>query len=296
MSTKNEREPGVSLGAEIDAPFGRRLYDEEFHETRPRVELAKFSLILLLGVVFILLQEIAPATRKSRLTPRPLVLPLGDVHIEGDKIVVPALVASVPREHETKGSRVYKVSPIQVLSFVGKEIPPGAEGQAVLLSGGTNGLVKARLTESVKVDGTTVLESGVLLLGEGHSSEERLYIDFRRAVFRSGNSMAISAQAYDVKDAILGLRGSRVNDMTLKIAATSGLNFLSGMALGFETPSFDEIGRPHRPSARDAALNGVAQAAGEEAKRALEDVKNRAPVIEVPAGTSLIVTFDGGRE
>lgn len=188
-------------------------------------------------------------------------------------------------------------TPIQVLSFVSaKEIPPGAEAKAGLLTGATNGLIKARLLEPLKVDGVSLLDAGVLLLGQGRSTEERLYVDFKKAVFRDGKSVPVSAQAYDISDSILGLRGSRVGDVTLKLAASSGLYFLSGMATGMQTPSYDELGRPRRPSTGDAALNGVAQAAGEDAKTYMEDIKNRPPLIEVKSGTTFIVTFDGGAQ
>jgi hypothetical protein len=121
-----------------------------------------------------------------------------------------------------------------------------------------------------------------------------LFVDFRKAVFRDGKSISVSAQAYDASDTIVGLKGSRVGDMTLKVAASSGLYFLSGMAAGLGAPQYDDLGRAKRPSTEQAALNGVAQASGEQAKAYMEDMKNRPPLIEVKKGTIFVVTFDGG--
>ncbi len=166
----------------------------------------------------------------------------------------------------------------------------------MLLTGATNGLIKAKLTEPVKIDGVSFLDAGVILLGQGHSTEERLYVDFRKAVFRDGKSISISAQAYDSSDTILGLKGSRVGDLGLKLAASSGLNFLSGMAVGLQTPAYDQSGRPLKPSVGDAALNGVSKAAGDQAKSYMEEIKNRPPIIEVKIGSIFIVTFDGGNQ
>jgi hypothetical protein len=66
------------------------------------------------------------------------------------------------------------------------------------------------------------------------------------------------------------------------------------MASGLQEPAYDEAGKPRRPSTRDAALNGASQAASEQAKSYMEDIKNRPAIIEVKQGTSFIVTFDGG--
>lgn len=281
----------------LDAPFGKRLYDEAVVKKLLTVTNLKFWSISILVLVFWILLEIAPSDRVYRHTARLVNFEetINRVQVDGDKIIVPSLVLQFQRNSEKPLWAKTKTTPIQVLSFVGaSEIPPGAEVKAELLSGATNGLIKARLIEPLKVAGASLLDAGVLLLGQGRSTEERLFIDFRKAVFRDGKSIAVSAQAYDFSDAILGLKGSRVGDMTLKLAASSGLYFLSGMASGLQTPPYDESGRPRRPSTQDAALNGVSQAAGEQAKAYMEDIKNRPPLIEVKKGTVFIVTFDGG--
>jgi hypothetical protein len=287
MSTKSEVIP------ESELPFGRRLYDEEVVGNRPRAPLKKILAAALVGVAFMALMEVSPK-RKARLTPRPISFTMNQIRIEGDKIIVPALVMDFPKPLPSlAGGLARKADGIQVLNFIGDSIPPGTEGRAVLITGGTNGLVKARITEAVKVDGTAVLDAGATLIGQGRSTEERLYVDFKRAVLRDGKSIPIAAEGYDASDSMLGLKGSRVGDMSLKLAATSGLNFLSGMAVGMQAPGYDSVGRPIRPSAGDAALSGVSQAAGDEAKEIMENAKNRSPVIEVPAGTSLLLMFGG---
>lgn len=299
MSINNESSPAITTEGRLDAPFGKRLYDEAVVKKLKGVAKFKFwGLFLLVSVLWLLL-EIAPSDRVYKFTAKPVEfeIAIDQVRIEGDKVLIPSLVLQFQRNSERPAWTKTKVTPIQVLSFVGaKEIPPGAEAKAVLLTGATNGLIKARLVEPLKVDGASLLDAGVLLIGQGRSTEERLFVDFRKAVFRDGKSVPISAQAYDISDSIVGLKGSRVGDATLKLAASSGLYFLSGMASGLQAPAYDEAGRPRRPSAGDAALNGVAQAAGEQAKSYMEDIKNRPPIIEVKSGTTLIVTFDGGNQ
>jgi hypothetical protein len=289
--------PEITTDGSLDAPFGKRLYDEAVVKKLKGVKRLKFWGTFLLIVVITILLEVATSNRVFKLTARPIEFEttVDKVRIEGDRIIIPALVVQYQRDTTIPNWARAKVTPIQVLNFANaKEIPPGAEGKAVLLTGATNGLIKARLTEPVKVDGVSLLDAGTLLIGQGRSTEERLYVDFKKAVYRDGKSVSISAQAYDISDTILGLKGSRVGDVTLKLAASSGLNFLSGMAIGMQTPSYDQFGRPLRPKVGDAALNGVSQAAAEQSKTYMEDIKNRPPIIEVKSGTVFTVTFDGG--
>jgi hypothetical protein len=289
--------PKMATERSLEAPFGKRLYDESVVKKLKSVARLKFWGTLLVILVISFLLEFARSDRVSKLTAHATRFEPGSekVHLDGDKIIIPALVLRYQRDTALPMWAKAKVTPIQLLSFINaKDIPPGAEGRAVLLTGATNGLIKARLIEPVKFDGVSLLDAGVLLIGQGRSTEERLYVDFRKAVYRDGKSVNISAEAYDASDTILGLKGSRVGDFALKLAASSGLNFLAGMAVGLEAPAFDQTGRPQQPSAGGAALNGVSKAAGDHAKTYMEDVKNHAPIIEVKTGTVFTVTFDGG--
>jgi hypothetical protein len=291
--------PKIATEGSLDAPFGKRLYDQSVVKKLKGVAGLKFWGTLLTLFAITLLLEVATSDRVSKLTARPIEFEttIDKVHFEGDKIIIPSLVLQYQRDSTAPDWARGKVTPIQVLNFVSaKEIPPGAEAKAELLSGATNGLIKARLTEPVKVDGVSLLDAGVLLIGQGRSSQERLYVDFKKAVYRDGKTVAISAQAYDLSDTILGLKGSLVGDMTLKLAASSGLNFLSGMAVGLQAPSYDQTGKPLRPSVGDAALSGVSKAAGDQAQTYMQDIKNRPPIIEVKSGTVFTVTFDGGTQ
>jgi Bacterial conjugation TrbI-like protein len=278
-------------------PFGKRLYDEVVVKKIESVAKLKFWSAFLPSVVLSILLEVSPSNRVARFTAKPISFDDGtvkNVFLQGDKIIIPPLIVHFTEEFGAGVSNL-RIGPIKVLSFVSdKKIPPGAETKAVLLTGATNGLIKARLAEPLKVDGSTVLDAGVLLMGQGHSTDERLYVQFSKAVFSDGKFIQISAQGYDISDSIVGLKGSRVGDIGLKLAASSGLYFLSGMATGLQTPPFDDTGRPRRPTTQDAALNGVAQATSESAKGYMQDIKNRPPLIEVKAGTVFLVTFDGG--
>jgi hypothetical protein len=173
-----------------------------------------------------------------------------------------------------------------------KGVPTGTEAQAVLSSGGTNGTVIAKLKEPVIIDGEVILPVKTVLFGRGSSTEERLFIRFKKAILPDKSEQEIQAQVFDSKDRMVGLKGKKVSDMAFKLAASSGLIFLSGLADGLKTnDSVNIFGPQARPSVRDAALNGVATATSEQGKGMLESMKNDQARIEVGAETSVIVIF-----
>ena len=74
------------------------------------------------------------------------------------------------------------------------KVPPGTFAKAVLLSGASNGPVRAQLTEPVSLNGETLIDEGSILLGMGQSTEERLFIHFTKIVLKDGSSETIDAQ------------------------------------------------------------------------------------------------------
>ncbi len=287
--------PKIIREKSIPKPFGKRFFDRSIHTKKFKRKIILGIAISTLSVVLIVLWKKLPKNFISSTTVSEISL--GFEKMVGNVILVPPLVLKIKIESSPYANGKYKPSKISVVSFVGSgSIPPGAETNAVLLSGATNGMIKAQLTEALKVDGVSLLDAGTLLIGEGQSSDERLFIRFNKAVFKNGKFIRVSAQGYDISDKILGLKGSRVGDYTMKLAASSGLYFLSGLASGMKTEEIALPGQARRPQIGDAALQGVSTAAGEQAKQYLEQMKNKAPLIEVKSGSVFIVTFDGSEQ
>ena len=103
------------------------------------------------------------------------------------------------------------------------EIPVGSEAKAILSSGASNGIVKARLSSPMLVDDEPVIPEGAVVFGRGHSTEERLFVEFSHVIFPSGESYPIRAQAFDASDKILGLKGALVGSKAKKLADGNGL-------------------------------------------------------------------------
>lgn len=293
--TNDTPNPRIVSEKFLPKPFGKSFFDRCIQTKKYKKKVVLGISISLLTVMLMVLWKKLPKNFISAYQVSEISLSLEK--LTGKVVLVPPLVLKIKVESSPYTNGTYKASKINVVSFVGSgSIPPGAEARAILLTGATNGMIKAQLTEALKVDGVSLLDSGTLLIGEGQSSDERLFIRFSKAVFKNGKFIRVSAQGYDLSDKILGLKGSRVGDYTMKLAASSGLYFLSGLASGMKTEEMPLPGQVKRPQVSDAALQGLSTAASEQAKQYLEQMKNKGPVIEVKSGSSFIVTFDGGEQ
>jgi len=183
---------------------------------------------------------------------------------------------------------------IKIVSLRGEAfLPVGTEMKAVLSSGASDGIVRARLTQKVLVDGEVVLPERTTLFGHGVSGEERLFVEFKKAILPNGESHEILAQALDSSDSILGLKGAFVGRKTKKMAGAIGFGFLGGMMQGFQTDS-SLLGR--RPTARDAALSGASKAALDQSTYFMEEMRNAKNTIEVKLGSPILVIVDEPRK
>lgn len=293
--TNEKSMPQITSEGSISKPFGKRFFDRSIHCKRHKVKIRYGVLTSILSLIFMLLWLKLQKNFISSHSVSDISLKLQT--LTGKIVLIPPLILKIEVKTNNYPGANFKPSKINVVSFIASgAIPPGAEARAVLLSGATNGMIKAQLTEALKVDGVSILDSGTLLIGEGQSSDERLFIRFNKAVFKNGKFIRVSALGYDLTDKILGLKGSRVGDYTMKLAASSGLYFLSGLASGMKTEDYAMAGQARRPQVSDAALQGLSTAASEQAKQYLDQMKNKGPVLEVKSGTIFIVTFEGSEQ
>jgi hypothetical protein len=224
----------------------------------------------------------------------------------GHALETPGLVMQVPliespiwsdRDRVNEIARIpVRVSPmgrIQVFNLQAlTDIPVGSEAKATLSSGASNGIVKARLTSPMLVDGEPILPEGAIVFGRGKSTEERLFVEFTRVIFPSGDSYPIRAEAFDESDRILGLKGALVGSKTKMMAMGMVLGFMGGMADGLQDTSGSMFEMERRRSVRDAALSGSAKATLDQSQMYLDQVKNSPDIIEVKQGTAIYVIVD----
>lgn len=183
---------------------------------------------------------------------------------------------------------------IKIFNLRGQsQIPVGAEAKAVLVSGATNGIVKAKLLSPIVVDGEVVVQENAIVFGRGKSGDERLYVEFSKAIFGTGEAFPIRAQAFDYSDKILGLKGSFIGTKTTKMAKAMGFGFLGGMADGLQQNTSGSIFMSgQRPSVRDGALAGTSKAMLDQSQAYMEEMKNTPNIIEVKQGSEFFLIFD----
>jgi hypothetical protein len=170
-------------------------------------------------------------------------------------------------------------------------IPPGTEGHAILVSGATNGLSKAKVLEEILVNGETIIPAGAMIVGQGSSTEDRLFIHFSKVVLEDGTVSSIQAEACDDADKTVGLKGSQVSGHMMRVAAGAGLNFLAGASTALEDTTGLNGTVVTQPTMRNAILNGTAKSAIDESNEIASKYKNAPPALEVKAGTKLYLLF-----
>lgn len=174
-----------------------------------------------------------------------------------------------------------------------EQIPPGSMVQAKLVSGASDGLVKAISTEDLQVVGNEIIPSGSIFVGDGASSKHRLNVRFTEVVFPDGTVQKIQAIAADSTDKIAGLKGSKINQYGLKLAAGAGLHFVSGLSQGLRKRDVINGVAVDRNDMGSAALSGTSQAAAETSKEVLGQLKSDQTVITIPSDTAIFVLFSG---
>ncbi len=173
------------------------------------------------------------------------------------------------------------------------EIPPGVFAKAKFVTGASNGPLKAVLVEPVSVNGEEIVPVGTVLIGRGSSGEDRLTVQFAKMVFQNGKSQNIQAQACDLSDQTVGVKGQKMSKYAVLLATSAGLNFLSGVAEGLQETQIQNGAVVKKSDLKNAALNGASKAALDQSQAALSDMKNQKSVIQVEKGKEFYVLFEG---
>lgn len=218
---------------------------------------------------------------------------------------IPAIITppSVGTASTSSGSRANHSSKSgrSKVSFTGPQviyreiagIPPGTLVKAKLITGASDGPVRAELIQDVIVNGERLIESGSTILGNGSSTEERLFVRFDRLIRKDGSTLSIQAQALDRKDRIAGLKGNKVSTEAMKLAAGIGLNFVGGISDALQETEVKGGVALRSSSMKNALLNGAAHAALDQSKDLISSYKDKAPRIEVEKGRIVEIMFDG---
>lgn len=172
------------------------------------------------------------------------------------------------------------------------QIPPGSEVRAKLLTGASNGLVRAVLLESLRVQGENYLKAGETVVGQGQSTEDRLFVRFTQVVHKDGSVEAVQGQAVDAEDKTAGLPGSKFKRYAMRYGTAVGLYFVGGMTEGMQERTIVGQQVVTNPDAKNALLNGASWAAVEMANDQMSNMRNQPPPISIPAGQEILIVFE----
>ena len=199
-----------------------------------------------------------------------------------------------PTPMKARPRGVVNYSGLQVVQRpnVGK-IPPGIMVKARFVTGASNGPLKAILAEPLSVNGEDIAPEGTALVGTGSSGEDRLVVQFTKMVFKDGKSQNIQAQACDISDQLVGVKGKKVSKYAIMLATGAALNFLGGVAEGMQESQVQNGVAVKKNDLNNAALNGAAKAALDQSQEVLSNVRNRKSVIQVDSGKEFLILFEG---
>lgn len=217
----------------------------------------------------------------------------------GKTITIPELSSEDTARHDSNrgssnsSSKIpKKLSGPEILNRgPGVTIPPGSTIKAVLLTGASDGLVKAQTLEPLIVNGDTLIPENAIFVGSGQSGNDRLSVHFTKVVLKDGSVTTVNAIASDKDDQIAGIKGSRISYRATKLATGIGLNFVGGITEGLQTSQGQSGALVTQPTMRNALLNGAATASLQESQEMMKESENEKPKIEVAVGTSILITF-----
>ncbi|MEQ1875311.1 MAG: TrbI/VirB10 family protein [Bdellovibrionia bacterium] len=212
---------------------------------------------------------------------------------QGPPIDVPqAQTSGDQKGRSIKSGAVIIFSGSQLLSRpMSEKIPPGSMARAILVTGASNGAVRAKLVESLKFNGEVYAEEGATLIGSGSSTEDRLLIRFDKLVSKTGSQREINAEACDVSDSMVGLKGSKIGGYALQLAGGIGLNFAAGVSEGLQDTEVKGGVAYKDSSLKNALLKGTTQASLEQSRQMMESMKNKTPIIQVPKSSEILILF-----
>lgn len=192
--------------------------------------------------------------------------------------------ALTPNKQSRKVPKKTTFSGPQIVAREIIAIPPGTLVKAKLITGASDGPVRAELLEDIVVRGERLVTSGCLLMGSGTSTDERLFIRFDRLIKKDASVLPFQAQALDATDRIVGLKGNRLHSELTKLGAGIGLNFVGGLSQGLQETENKGGVAVKSSSLKNALLNGAAIAALDQSRDLITSAREKAPRIEVEPG------------
>lgn len=144
----------------------------------------------------------------------------------------------------------------------------------------------------VSDSGVEIPKDSILIGNFGYSGEgNKVALQFARLDTPDGDSIKISAVGLDVADYTAGVRGKVFSDNTVKLVSSLGLTMAASMTdvlTEREAPSAFGYAEA-KPTMKNALLQGVSNAAKEQAGRTSDEISSKQDYVVIPKGKEVIV-------
>lgn len=270
------------------------LYRQEGrkHSLNAKLSAWAFSILIVAGSAYSVLAEFFRPTPSENSGP---IAFNGQVGSQ-EKIQVPRGDSEIQKTNTAKAKTkvVVSYSGLQVIQRPNQgNIPPGTMVKAKFITGASNGPLKAALLEALSVNNEEIAPEGTILVGNGSSGDDRLNVQFTKMVFQDGKSQNIHAQACDLSDQTVGVKGKKVSKYAMLLATGAGLNFLGGVAEGLQEIQVQNGVATKKNDLKNAALYGASKAALDQSQEVLSELRNKKSVVQVDSGKEFYVLFEG---
>lgn len=144
----------------------------------------------------------------------------------------------------------------------------------------------------VSDSGMEIPKDSILIGNFGYSGEgSKVALQFARLDTPDGDSIKISAVGLDAADYTAGVRGKVFSDNTVKLVSSFGLTMAASMTdVLTEREALSAFGYAEaKPTMKNALLQGVSNAAKEQAGRMSEEISSKQDYVVIPKGKEVIV-------
>jgi hypothetical protein len=277
----------------IESRFGYQKSDKKL--SQGKIKLLMFGSALALGSIFWMRGPEKSDSDSSRISTPETSQVGGNQQMDLENYSAEAESNQMQERNRQKSKRaiLVKLPGLQKITRTRTgQIPAGTEIKARLFQGASGGIVRAELLESFSIQGETYLKAGAIVVGQAKSTQERLFIQFSQIVHRDKSVESIQAQAAEIEDRKIGLKGSQFKRYAMKYGTVAGLNFIGGMTEGLQERTVMGGQVVAKSDMRNAMLNGLNHTAIQMANDQVTNLRNHPPEISIESGKEILIIFE----
>jgi hypothetical protein len=194
-----------------------------------------------------------------------------------------------------KGSR--KSRGIAVISTTDLSmVEEGAMVSGILLTSASDSRVVALIEEPIPLKNSRSHPGGIRLFGRGTIRNDRLMIEFDRAIEATGQTHKIKAHAFDPESLREGLAGDKYQRWLVRFVGTLGLKLTEALIEEWSRSARSNQPQDIQQLAEEALRRGGKLTAAEEGQAGLNSALESTANIDISGGTPIMIMFEANHE